>query len=119
MVKEVLSNTDKIYAEHPFLEKIRPRVKVKSAEVKRWNEEFFATSAIYGSFTPLVRLAYKFVLLDAQGAVVTHVGESRIPFWTRDENAAQALARIKHRAKRVRYAVLVDDGYGKLTLFKR
>ena len=110
----ILSNVDKIYREYPFLEKILPRVSTATAQVNRWGEKFFKTSPVewYDD-----RYTYKFLLLDQGGNIVGRVGESWNPFWTRNENAGQALARLKDKAESVRYAVSLRDG--NLILYRR
>jgi len=111
----MLSNVDKIYGEYPFIERHFPRVKTKIAQVKRWNENFYKTSPIsyWGE-----RLVSTLILLNEQGELVARVGKSRIPFWTRDENAGQALARLGEREKEVRYALYMPGG-DHLILYKR
>ncbi len=116
------SNVDKIYAEYKFLQEVRPRVKVESAWVKRWNQEFFSKSSndycyLWGFSTCTTS---KILLLDEQGVIVTRVGRCWWnPFWTGDENVGQALARIGDKAQSIRYAVYLECSDSQLTLYRR
>lgn len=118
-----LSNVDKIYREYQFLENILPRIKVKDANVKWWNEDVFSMSSVdrpsVGDYD--TRFVRKIFLLDERGDTVTRVGESWIPFWTRDENIGQTFARIGYKADRVRYAVCLNRNIetSSITLYKR
>lgn len=113
------SNVDAIYAENPFLSKIIARVKVPDARVKRWSENFLASTpdAYFDSGTE------KIYLLDEYGNIVARVGSlsDRIAgflgFHQNSETVGQTLARIgSDQTHRVRYAV--GEWNGRVILWK-
>ncbi|MEK7612526.1 MAG: hypothetical protein AAB449_00025 [Patescibacteria group bacterium] len=113
------SNVDAIYAENPFLSKLIARVKVPDAQVKRWSEEFLASTpdTYPDSGTE------KIYLLDERGDIIARVGNlsDRIAgflgFHQNSETVGQALARIgDEQTRRVRCAV--GEWNGKVILWK-
>ena len=103
----ILSNIDKIYQEHSFLEKIVPKVKMKTARVKRWGEDFSKVSPVEGYDGG--RHVSPIFFLDKDGVIIWKVGKTWNPFWVRDESVGQALARFKledkDKSEAIKYAV--------------
>lgn len=113
------SNVDAIYAENPFLSKIIARIKVPDAQVKRWSEEFLASTpdTYPDSGTE------KIYLVDEQGTIVARVGSlsDRIAvFFGFDKNretVGQTLARIgEDQSRRIQYGV--GEWNGRVILWK-
>lgn len=112
------SNVDAIYAENPFLSKLIARVKVPDAQVKRWSEEFLASTPDTYPDSGTENI----YLLDEHGDIVARVGSlsDRIAgflgFHQNSETVGQALVRIgDDQTRRVRYAVGV---WHKVVLWK-
>ena len=112
------SNVDAIYMENPFLSKLIARVKVPEAQVKRWSEEFLASTPN----TYPESGTEKIYLLDEHGNTVARVGSlsDRIAgflgFHQNNETVGQALARIDDQTSRVKYAV--GEWNGRVILWK-
>lgn len=105
---QITSNTDAIYTEFPFLEKIYPWRHGWDAKIERWDDELFDQDA--GCYGATRRPS---LLLNGDGEILTRVGERRHKFWflrwrtTRySETLGQALARIgEEKAETVRFVL--------------
>ncbi len=116
----MVSNTDLIYLELPFLGNVIPRAKVQQATVRRWDDSFLGEHSIsteeFAAFVTEIRF------LDGEGLTISIVGKRTIwqylkeggwyqsAGWYKHENVAQALTRIGDKAKRVKYAIKLDGG---------
>jgi len=113
------SNVDAIYTENPFLSKLIARVKVPDAQVKRWSEEFLAsTPNTYPDSG-----SEKIYLLDEHGNTVARVGSRSdriagfLGFHQNSETVGQTLARIgEDQIRSIRYAV--GEWNGRVILWK-
>jgi hypothetical protein len=112
MVK--FDNTDAIYKEYPFLEKIAPRRKIFAAKAARFEAEMFRWCTV-GTGTIPGSIEYSdFHLLDSNGNFLKTVGKwCFIPF---DQTIADAVRALGKKGKRVKYFVHVDQTL--VTLYK-
>jgi|GEM_PF-5562563 hypothetical protein len=101
MAHSNLDNTDAIYAEYPFLEKIIKRKYVDKAQVRRWDDELLSKQA---SFDTLY-------FLDKEGNVVDKIREPSLwnVWWNEGhsytDTVGQRLAKMGDaKARRICYA---------------
>jgi hypothetical protein len=106
------TNTEAVYYQFPFLEKISPRRKTILAKVSRFDEEFLRSTAtvLTEAGGRPVGWTFPFYLLDKDGLIVGRVGQF-LKYFTREETVRQTLARIGDQARDVRYAVSIRNGH--------
>lgn len=120
------SNTDVIYLEFPFLHRVVPRVKIQSATVRRWDNDFLQNTSLHSE--EHICFVKDICLLDTEGGIVATVGKRTLweffkegglyqsVGWYNYENVAQALFRLGDRKKLVKYAIMFDGA--SFTLYK-
>ena len=111
---EITSNTDAIYKEFSFLDKLQPRSETKGAFVIRLGEEHLMKSTsgkILDGHDNAYHILY---LLNEEGEIVTTVGYTVKAKWffgkdrLQEENLSQTLFRLGDRVSQVHYLIEVS-----------
>ena len=108
-----MTETDRVFAKYPFLANVCPRVRVSKAREESWDENYleeYPKMNVFG-YSPMSGPCYEdMYLLDADGRIVTQVGQKRwlfglLRYIDHHETPGQTLARLGNTASSVHYLV--------------